>query len=490
MGIALFSLAATTTVTAQQGVRFPAADTVDGLEYRAGVEPTQYGMNIRGFLATPGSYRVFLVAKNVTREPIERLLPAGCMLEPKVYPVAPKPKPRTRNARKRRNEIASCDFDAVELRLMPGEAVEADRWAQPIHPRFTLGDSLPSGEYIVTARIRPAGLGKPPQEIYAGRVMLTRIEPGGSRETGHEAAPGPQRETATAVISRPVQRSELQDYCARRPELAGRDSVVVNPAALTLWVGEVLRLESLSTISFRSGQSVPVHYAVDPPVAKMGAGEVHALAAGTTHLRIRPLCATLEDQGSTAPVTSVPITIRPATTPSPGLILDPTSLLQVYTPVLRHVKTSEDVTGRSLILEAASSNGWCHPHCIDSTRVVRTQPDTVREALQRVGLVEPVSEPRRDRRTVAVMLGIPFRLREGFQVMSPRPGKIEGPPVEWVGTPPDGVGAASVAVDVRLFLGTTEVGGHLSPDLKLYRYFLTPSAEGYAIVARILTAQT
>lgn len=172
LGIALFSLATTTGAAAQQGLRFPAAHTVEGLEYRAGIEPAHGGMNIRGILATPGGYRVFLVAKNVTSEPIERTLPGGCMLEPKLYLVGPKSKRPTRNAQRREKVINMCDLDAVWLRLKPGEATEVDRWAKAVHPRFTLGDSLPSGEYVVTARIRPNDRREPPLEIFAGRVRL------------------------------------------------------------------------------------------------------------------------------------------------------------------------------------------------------------------------------------------------------------------------------------------------------------------------------
>ncbi len=172
LGTGLFLLAFSTGVAAQQVPRFPSADTVDGVEYRAGVEPTHEGMNIRGVLATPGGYRVFLIAKNVSGEPIARTLPAGCMLEPKVYLVAPKPERRTRRVRKSENGINLCDLDAVQLRLKPGEAVEMERWAKAVYPRFVLGDSLPNGEYLVTARIRPNSL-RGPLEIYAGLVTLT-----------------------------------------------------------------------------------------------------------------------------------------------------------------------------------------------------------------------------------------------------------------------------------------------------------------------------
>lgn len=141
-------------------------------------------------------------------------------------------------------------------------------------------------------------------------IVFGGCSPGARPSVPAPTASVPQREIATAVISRPVSRADLQDYCASRSSETEGDSVVVSPSAAFLRVGEVLSLETFSTTSAVTGEHLPVHYAVDPPLARIGSGGVRALAAGTTYLRARFLCGTVMDSVA-IPVTAVRITIQP-----------------------------------------------------------------------------------------------------------------------------------------------------------------------------------
>jgi hypothetical protein len=139
-----------------------------------------------------------------------------------------------------------------------------------------------------------------------------------------------------------------------------------------------------------------------------------------------------------------------AATRNASVVSDPAILLQVYSPVLKHLASVSPVAGQPLVLETTSSNAWCHPHCADSTLVVRGLPRLVVRALQQRRLITGIadSNSRPSRPQIVVGLGVPFRLHQAFEI-SPAPD------VEWVGAPSQAPRSASIAVDVHLAMGTT-----------------------------------
>jgi hypothetical protein len=168
-----------------------------------------------------------------------------------------------------------------------------------------------------------------------------------------------------------------------------------------------------------------------------------------------------------------------------SVISDPAILLQIYSPVLKHLASVPPVAGRSLALVTTSSNASCHPHCADSTLVVRDQPRQVGRALQQRRLISGLADSafRSSPQRIGIGLGVPFRLHEAFEISPARD-------IEWVGAPSQAPRDASIAVDVHLDMDTALVGGRESPDLRVYRYFLVSIPGGYAAVARILNGQT
>jgi len=164
--------------------------------------------------------------------------------------------------------------------------------------------------------VRPASTSFPSEILMqrsalAGCVLVLASCASGSREVAPSAPAPANRAVATAIVARPTSREEILAYCDARPEEAVVDSVVVSPARLVLRVGDVLALTSLSNTSAVSGTTVPVRYETEPGSAKIEAGGLRAITAGTTVLKVRPLCAVVRNSAGEVPLTSVPVLIQP-----------------------------------------------------------------------------------------------------------------------------------------------------------------------------------
>lgn len=117
---------------------------------------------------------------------------------------------------------------------------------------------------------------------------------------------------AVATRAAAVRASDLDlpGYCAGRPGEAANDSIIVDPAQAELRVGEVLWPGIFGIRSSRTGEHIPVHFAVDSPHLIRDPRGFAAISAGTAQLRVRPLCSVVADEG-TIPETLVPVTVRP-----------------------------------------------------------------------------------------------------------------------------------------------------------------------------------
>lgn len=174
-GVALFILiiGSIQPAHAQQVLGFPRTVVIDSIEYRAEIEPVKAGTEIkkvRHFRAPADGYLIFLAATNLSSRPVSREDIAGdCLLSLSLHQLV---KGRTRPAYDSHRKAPGCDFDAVWLRLQPGESTH--RWIEAIYPEYRPWDSLPDGKYIVTALIRPTSWQETPKEIYVGCVRLVR----------------------------------------------------------------------------------------------------------------------------------------------------------------------------------------------------------------------------------------------------------------------------------------------------------------------------
>jgi hypothetical protein len=183
IALLLLTVASVQPARAQQLSGFPRTVVIDSIEYRAEIERVKAGMEVtkgrHPFRARVDGYMVYLIATNLSNRPVRREVAGDCLLSLGLHPVG---RGRMRPVY---DPHGGCDFDVVLLQLEPGESKR--RWDQGIFPRFIRipRDSLPNGEYIVTARVRPTDVWeRAPREIYVARIQLVRPKPPRPRRPG------------------------------------------------------------------------------------------------------------------------------------------------------------------------------------------------------------------------------------------------------------------------------------------------------------------
>lgn len=182
IALLLLTVASVQPARAQQVSGFPRTVVIDSIEYRAEIERVKAGEVTKGrhpFRARVDGYMVYLIATNLSNHPVRREVAGDCLLSLGLHRVG---RGRMRPVY---DPHGGCDFDAFLLNLEPGESVRG--WGHGIFPRFIRvpRDSLPNGEYIVTARVRPTDVWeRAPREIYVGRIQMVRPSPPRSRRPG------------------------------------------------------------------------------------------------------------------------------------------------------------------------------------------------------------------------------------------------------------------------------------------------------------------
>jgi hypothetical protein len=148
---------------------------IDSIEYRAEIERVKAGTEVtkgrHPFRARVDGYMVYLIATNRSNRPVRRELGGDCLLSLGLHPIG---RGHTRPVYDPHR--VECDFDGFLLMLQPGESVRG--WDQGIFPRSIPipRDSLPNGEYIVTARVRAtSSRQQAPREIYGPTPARRRL---------------------------------------------------------------------------------------------------------------------------------------------------------------------------------------------------------------------------------------------------------------------------------------------------------------------------
>jgi hypothetical protein len=183
IALLLLTVASVHPARAQQVSGFPRTVVIDSIEYRAEIERVKAGEVTKGrhpFRARVDGYMVYLIATNRSNRPVRRELARDCMLVLGLHRVG---RGHTRPVYDPHR--GGCDLDAVLLQLEPGESER--RWNKGIFPRSIPipRDSLPNGEYIVTARVRAtSSRQQAPREIYVARIQLVRPNAPRSRRSG------------------------------------------------------------------------------------------------------------------------------------------------------------------------------------------------------------------------------------------------------------------------------------------------------------------
>lgn len=165
----------------------------------------------------------------------------------------------------------------------------------------------------------------------------------------------------------------------------------------------------------------------------------------------------------------------------------------IYSRVLKHALTRYPARRNvPVVLDSRTSNQYCHPHCVDSTRVERMHSAELVKSLRAKSLIEAAcvpppgvawscrSYPNHD----YIWAGVPFTLSPAFSI-----GAGQG--VDMVEPVPPGTEThAEIALDVVVYGGCTKGAGCDFPNVMRYRYFLARGDDGaFRIIARMLTGQ-
>lgn len=114
------------------------------------------GLKFDLVLKTTGSQtpsRAVVRLTNTLDERVVREFRSSCVFWPRVYAAGQFSAPVWDQSPRREMPLACTAGPSVDL--LPGESVELSSFSVPLAPEVVLGDSLPAGEYVPGALVRP-----------------------------------------------------------------------------------------------------------------------------------------------------------------------------------------------------------------------------------------------------------------------------------------------------------------------------------------------